>query len=841
MLQTETTTGAALWVIVSALGWIGPAQAQDTPIQTLPRERLPTVVVQGDAPSTTAYRFGDPIDSGTTVLDEQAVQTRAAGSGDAIDLLRRLAGTQFSIERGARVTEESLRDLRPELISISGGRPNDNLFTLDGIGTNSLFEMTTPGTRSTSPAHFEDVAGVSAQSIFVDTNLIGGITVRDSNVSAEFGRFTGGVVEIVTREPARRYGVQGSYGYTSSDLTSYKLADGYTGTAPVEPEYSRRRWSVSADLPINERLSLLAAYNQSWAQSTYTRAASYGGGKYGSDSVSQNFLLKALVELPDQMRLTAQVTHAPYRMAFEGQNGVRNRILTHGGGTTARLSLDGVHGVADWKLELNTAWSDMDRKAPMNNFSRPTGGLVNWCAATSCSEGGFGDINQSQIDTTLSGRWSQPLWGGDLRIGFDYDRIQAQKQRPDENRAYLRGVYDTRTACAVSTDLACVAGDHALTRYISYQPYDFDVGIDSISLWGEHTSTWRGVTLRAGLRYDYESFLDNHNLSPRLSANGDLPWGGISVTAGLNRYYGRSFLSYAVREKRPSTLTYERTGVLTAGRLLFSDNWRLTTVGTPATYRSADLDTPYNDEATLAFTGPLPWVGGEWRAKGVYREGHDLITSSLTETLTYDDVGRPRTYRVSTASNDGDSEYLGGSLEYLRTIGRHSFTVSTSFSKNKTTAVTEYDVEDELELGSTQVVYDGRLVSLLDLARENDKLDFASPFVANLDWNARWLGDRLDVSAGVRYRGGFERIEDTGVNQRIDNVNYDVFGVVKYDPSIDVDLNATYDLIKRDGHQATVEARISNLFDTVPYNNIGFTTNPYQIGRVVWLGLRLRY
>lgn len=830
---------AAAWVLALAAVPAGSAVAQTAP-QTS-REQLPTIVVDGRQPATPAYRFGDPIDSGTSSFDAQAVETRAPGSGDAIDILRRLPNTQFGLERGTRVDEDSLRDLRPEMISISGGRPNDNLFMLDGIGTNSLFEMTTPGSRGTSPAHFEDVAGVSAQSIFVDTNLIGGITVRDSNVSAEYGRFTGGVVEIVTREPARRYGVQGSVGYTGSDLTSFKVADSFTGARPEEPEYSRRRWSLSADLPINDRLGLLVAYNQSQAESTYHRGASYGGGSYGSETTSENFLVKALAQFPNDARLTAQVTHAPYRSEFEGQNGVRNRILTHGGGTTAKLSLDGVRGVADWKLELNHAWSDMDREAPAYNFSRPSGGAVNWCAAASCTEGGFGDINQSQHDTTLLGRWNQPFWGGDLRVGFDYDRIQAQKQRPDENRAYQRGTFDVRTACAMPGDLACVAGDHALTRYISYQPFDFDVGIDAFSLWGEHTREWGGVTVRAGLRYDHESFLGNHNLSPRLSVSGPLPWWGITATAGLNRYYGRSFLSYAVREKRPSNLTYERTGVLTAGRLVFSDNWRLTTVGTPATYRNADLDTPYNDEATLAFTGPAPVIGGEWRLKGVYREGHDLITSSMSETLTYDDVGRPRTYRVYTASNGGDSEYAGGSFEYLRTLGRHSFTFSTSFSQTRSNAVAEYDIEEEEELGATLVVYNGQIVSLLDLARENDRFDYASPFVANLDWSTRWVDDRLGVSAAVRYRGGFERIEDTGVNERIGGVNYDVYGVVEYDPSVDVDLNASFDLVRGDGRQARIEARVSNLFDTVPYKNIGFTTNPYQMGRVVWVGLNFRY
>lgn len=811
------------------------------PPLTAPDKSLPTVVVQGEASAVPAYRFGEALDSGTSVISEEAVRANAAGSGDAIDLLRRLTGTQFQIDRGARLTEETIRDLRPEMVSISGGRPTDNMFLLDGIGTNALFEYATPNTRYTSPAHFEDVAGVSPQSIFVDTNLIGEITVRDSNIAAEYGRFTGGVVDIKTRDPGRRYSVQGSVGYSGSETTSFKTAPNFTGTLPAEPDYSTLRWSLSADMPVTRTVSLLAAYNRSEARSGYFRSASYGGGAYGSSTVSENYMLKTLVELPNAMRLTAQLTHAPYRSDFEGGNGINNLIVTHSGGTTAKLSLDGVRGVADWRLELNTAWSDMDRDAPAYNFSRPTGGVVDWCASSNCTEGGFGNINQSQHDTTLLGRWSQPLVGGDLKLGFDYDRIQAQKERPEQGRAYSRGTFDRRTACASPTDIACVAGDHALTRYIAYGAFDFDVGIDAVSLWGEHTREWRGVTVRAGLRYDYESFLGNHTVSPRLAVSGELPWFGIHATGGLNRYYGRSFLSYAVRQARPGNLTYERAGTLTNGQLVFRENWAISQVSAPPNYANADLKTPYSDEATLALKGSAPLIGGEWRLRGVYREGHDQIVSNPGEVLTYDDLGRTRTYRVYSPTNEGRSRYAGGSLEYVKSFGRHSLTFSTSASKTKSNADREYDVDDDTDFASTQVVYNGQVVSLIDILRDNDRLDFAAPFVGNLSYSSRWLDDRLSLSGGLRYRGGFERIEDTGVNQRIGPTTYDVYDVVAYDPSVDADLNVTFDVLRGPMRTATVEARISNLFDTVPYKNVPYSTNPYQLGRVVWIGLRFRY
>ena len=192
---------------------------------------------------------------------------------------------------------------------------------------------------------------------------------------------------------------------------------------------------------------------------------------------------------------------------------------------------------------------------------------------------------------------------------------------------------------------------------------------------------------------------------------------------------------------------------------------------------------------------------------------------------------------------DGNARnvYNGGTLEWLRTFGNHSITASTSFSKTKSSAVDYYDISDDETLEFTRVVYNGRIVSLLDLAKENQRIDFAAPFTANLDWQSRWFDERLTMTVSGRYRGGFERIEDTGVNQRIDAVSYDVYDVVSYDPSVDVDLNASLDLVRRDGHSATLDLRVSNLFDTVPNRNVGYSSQPWQLGRVVWVGFNFRF
>ena len=82
------------------------------------------------------------------------------------------------------------------MISISGARPYENYFSVDGVGLNSLLDPLADG-----PTEVSSVPG-HPQRTFINRNLIDSITVYDSNVPARYGYFLGGVVDAKTRLPA---------------------------------------------------------------------------------------------------------------------------------------------------------------------------------------------------------------------------------------------------------------------------------------------------------------------------------------------------------------------------------------------------------------------------------------------------------------------------------------------------------------------------------------------------------------------------------------------------------------------------------------------------------------
>ncbi|MET4685177.1 TonB-dependent receptor plug domain-containing protein [Brevundimonas faecalis] len=826
---------------VAVLTASGSVLAQTAPSPSA--GEIPTVVIEGEGQAARNYRMGDAQDSGTSTFKRDSVEARAPGSGDVNEILKALPTVQFTSTQG-RATRAELQDLRPENISISGGSIYENLFVLDGVGVNSRLDVS-----GTNLAAFDDVGNGSAQTVWMDASLIGEVAVRDSNISAEYGQFTGGVVQIATRAPSRTYGGEVYYGQTSTEMASFRVSDrarAALSVLPAKPDYDKRRYGFSVDLPVSERLRMLAAYNRSEARVTNYPSTNYVAlGNLSQRSVSDNFLLKGEYDLASDLLLTGQVNYSPYESEFHPINSRDNLLESHGGGLTAKLGLEGRRGLANWTLDLTHAWSDNDRDGPAGTIQIPTTatGFENCSLGASCVLGSVGPLTQQQSDTGLKGRWEQQWGTGQLRAGFDYAHIEGQKRRDETVYAYLGGVAGLNTACAKDEGMSCIPGVYAAARRNGYAAFDAKASIDNFGLWAEYNFDWAGFMIRTGARYDYESFLGNHNIAPRLSVSRDLPWAGINLTVGANRYYGRSFLGYALREGAGVTRGYMRTPAVVNGQRVWSDNWTLTNHTDTSRWSNIGLDTPYSDEFTIAVNGPVAWLGGEYRIKGIIRESRDQFASSAAETSFYDtETGTTARRTTRTITNDGERSYEGLSLEYVRDFGRnHTLSFSTNLSHTDATNISYFDMADETEFEGELVYYQGKVVPKLQALADNQLEDYANPFIINADWAARWFDGRLRTNVNARWRDSFTRVADTLVNITVDGVRYDVFDKVEFDSSVDVNLSATIDLVKTQYGSALLDLRVNNLFNTVLDQDYTSGSQPYQLGRNVWLSLKYRY
>jgi len=835
MKFSNCSTAVIAAVIVSIP--VSAAHAQAEP----EAEQLPEAVAEDDRIDD-SYVIGTGNESGTSKIERGEIEARTPGSGDVNQLLKAFPTVQFDRNEGLARRDE-IQDIRPADISISGGRIYENLITIDGIDVNSRFDTT-----NANPANFNEVAGASAQTVWFDAELIGAITLRDSNVSAEYGRFTGGSLDIETRQANRSWGASATVNYTEDGLVNYLISDRSLAAfeasgeeLPEAPEFRKWRFGATLDVPVSDRGGLLLAVNRSTSEVLTPFGSRSLLEPQIRRSESNNFLISGNYDLNSELTLSGQVSYSPYESEYANPNGGFNELVSYGGGLVSKVNLAARGDAFNWDVTASYSHSDTSREAqPIHYIIPSTSPNGNYCTSTNCSRGGFGDLDQTQDNYGLKLKMWGDLGAGELSGGFDFQILDLLKERPEESRAYLTVRTGSDIVCTSGESLDCSSGEYYHERYNVYQPYLADINLKSFAAWAQYDVALGPIDLRAGLRYDYEDFLGNGNFGPRLSVSWNIndDW---AITAGANRYYGRSMVAYAVRDAYPNLLRYRRLANNVGGERQIGDNdWFLERELALTKYRNADLDTPYSDELTGAVTGSV--FGGVLRLKGIYRDGRDGFARSLREreiiTLP---SGGTTTRSVFELTNDGRNEYWGGSLEYVKTFGNHTFSVNVNYSEttsnNDDYFATAFDIAETGE----QVLFNGQIVDLIEVLEQNQQLEFASPFIVNASWTAQWFNNRLTTNVNARYRDGFERIEDTGINETVDGTRYDVYDFIVYPTRVNFDLNAQFDIIDQPFGSLTADMRVSNLLNTIPAKNSASVSQPYQFGRSVWVGLKYKY
>ncbi len=136
------------------------------------------------------------LNQGTQTYERSLIQALPNGNGDITSVLKLNPSVQFD---DTQLSSKTPGEIDPANISINGAVYWQNLFLLDGVSMNNDLDPV-----SDNPLSMTDVPGRS-QGLALDTDLVGSIEVLDSNVSAEFGGFNGGVVNVTSRIPAKRF------------------------------------------------------------------------------------------------------------------------------------------------------------------------------------------------------------------------------------------------------------------------------------------------------------------------------------------------------------------------------------------------------------------------------------------------------------------------------------------------------------------------------------------------------------------------------------------------------------------------------------------------------------
>ncbi|MCR6631886.1 MAG: hypothetical protein NVV74_18585 [Magnetospirillum sp.] len=802
--------------------FVGGALIVGKPAETDKVEILGPVTVTGTVP-----QVGMPADngsSGLTVMGQDMIRAVGTPDKDPMRLLRILPNVnfdndEFKVGSSGGTGTLSEQDLTPARVSISGGKDYENKVLLDGMANRSVFDSTT-----TNEAAADTIGIHNPLALFPNSDILREVAVYDSNVPARYGGFTGGVIDMRTRDPASKFGGSVGYARQTDQWVHYRTEYDAPGSSVQSPEFSKSAYDMTVDVPLHQRVRTMVAASREQAEQWRVATANYANGdKGGTVSTRSSYLGAVSADVGEESTLVLKGLYAPYTQEYTRGNMADDKLETVGNNYTMGGELRHDGDALKANLAVSYSRSGYDRDAPETSYTwSRIGSKANVCAGgAQCIEGGYGDITDEQNDFQARADVEKSLLGITWSSGIDYDHTGARRIRHDNTVGYFIPVANAGVQCADPTDAACLAGEQVLTRRTTYLARDYSADTSNIGYWAQGDKSipldlgfLEGIDLRAGLRGDYNNYFENLNWAPRFSGTLRFP-GSVALTVGANRYYSNESLVYAFYAATPAGITQNRAAPV-AG--VYSNTWA---AATPSyTYLPSSVRTPYSDERTAALTMPLLW--GDGRLKYVVRHTRDEIAMELKD-------GKRK------AVNMGWTDYKSVSAEWVKSMENHAFLINASWSDTKRNNGNYLESPDEAD--TAKIYYNGSVTTRGQLPFIAD--NFAQPVAINAAWTSKWLEDALTVNVTGKYRFAREEIAATGATINVGGTNYSVYDEVMRNAIIRFDANASYKIDTWTDQQVELLAYIENIFNS--RSQTADSTAPFERGRAYWFGLRYHF
>ncbi|WP_254459086.1 TonB-dependent receptor [Xanthomonas sacchari] len=788
-------------------------------------------------------------------LDQAYLEGAPKGDGDIATLLRIDPAVQFS--ETAR-SSRNMGEIRPADISINGAPFYQNLFLLDGVSFNNDIDPTFD-----NPNHFADVPSHS-QGVAVDTDLLESVTVYDSNVPAAFGNFTGGVVDAQTRKAgdALRGKLWWRMARSAWDEiivpTGQEQSFAQSASASYQPRYDKAKFGLRLEGRTASGLGLVGTLLRTRSEIPLRGYTAGNLSRSDSNRKTQTRENSAVTLAADWrgesgLELGASLAYAPSDDRYFIQNANNAWFDLKSGGPVLSLRANAEHGA--WRLRNTLSYSDLEssRRSQVNYWKAwAKSAAYDWGVNNSSFEGSWGNVDQHDRKLGYQFQLDREAvaWGAThhaLQAGVSYQRRKANYARLNDHFSYLQPYATTSCttadgrvdsdSCSLSpvaaTSGTLIAGRGQYFRRLTiYRAGAFAVSGDEWAAWLQDDIRIGDLSLRPGLRLDQDDIWDRATLAPRLAASWDLRGDRATVlSAGLNRYYGRNFFSYLLREGR------ERLG-LTKTRSSSRTAWdSVTGTSGGSSNRLADVDIPHTDEWTVGVD--QRWAGMEIGLKYVNRDNRDEVL------------------RQSVRSNDASGAYATNVYEYVNKGRSRSavYTLSVApqaplvWGGSTTQAQFAFDYTDSRrnysdyqsswnDAADALVLYKGQPTWLYDLPAT----DFARRWNARLSTQTRLaLGPgELLWSNFLRYRAGFRNILQRG-SADYQGQTLDVYADVVYPRSFSLDTTLEYSVELPRAQQVYARLEAMNVLNRAnPIVGAGNSAY-YEAGRSYWLEAGYRF
>jgi hypothetical protein len=766
--------------------------------------------------------------TGNSEIKKALIDKIPVSNSSLTEILKLKPSVRFSNEENSPLTSG---EILPEDISVSGGKFYDNSFILDGLNISSFLDP-----ASDNPKSITEVPGYSTM-IFTDPEILESIKIYENDIPAKYGGFTGGVISSQTKEPSKTFKGRFKFLTTRSEWTSFNFKGPLkkdfesSNTERMQPDFEKYETSLMLEGPMTKNLGYILNIKNNYSQIPLYHL---GTTKNQERELSSLFLKLSHSDFIGKSS-SLNLSYTPYKANYFMPDAKNSDFTLNGGGLniTAKNSFDLKNSNLD--LSLGYSRSIYDREANTNwykwsAFKTKDFGLL--AGNNVSTEGGFGSIEKREDSFNLNTdiKWYKKNIYKKLfhspSAGFFYTRTSGEETREKTTYSYSGAVTDNPSFTGPINDPASIPGEQYLSKRLVYFPYSGKQTLNYYGFYLEELFFLNRFSLRTGLRASRDDFLQNTNLSPRLTLTYDiLKNKNLTFHAGYNRYYSHGFIQHKLREARKNTYKIEwRTSF--QNQLI---SWMEDSQSPTKYYKYSNLETPYADEYSTGIKAKF--LKTDFHLKYIKKFFRDEFATGYG----YKEDGKT----IYEYNNSGKSEYECISFTAEKSKENHYAVIFNLSWQDRTSFIESYNSDSDEETSSELVYYEGKIMF-------RDKMpaaDYNQPLTANLLLYKKFFTD-LHLSLLIKYIKGYNIISSTGdyyeitVNEEINPVTGEpykdeipVYENKKKDSMLTFDLKTEIPVFSRKKYKANLLFSVLNIFnntntpsssDTIPISGRQF-------------------
>ncbi|MDO5046088.1 MAG: TonB-dependent receptor plug domain-containing protein [Campylobacter sp.] len=888
--------------------------------------------------------------NGKNSITKEQIGHLATGNADITSILRINPSVQFN--QNSR-TSSNMGEIAPQDISINGGLHFQNNFLMDGVNINN--DINPDALKKYNDNHTTPLGLLDnkSQGLNLDIDLVDSIDVYDSSVPAKYGGFSGGVIDMKTKDPSKEFKGKISVSHTNGDWTRSHIDDRQKrisesgAVIPHQKDFSKWIFRTNLEGYLTENFGVLFAYSKVRSKIPTndfdTQEIRQESGKEFSKKLKrelENYFLKGIWHINDVHTLTHTFAYAPSvedNYIARSKNSFsesKNRDLS------LNFKLESEYDNFDFEQNFGASQLALKRKSDTNyfvswwydEFGKNWGNYEN--ANSRSHEGGYGDIDQSQRSLNykadiLSKEFKFINLNHKVNFGIDYahktakfkvpktvyvtgfvkheknhrifqslidearNRITAlenQEQhlrnealnepdpvvrqqlldKADQLMQIIQGIEDYIFELEINRDVFGFESIDPLTgdirpEYKQCQPndplcYSDDLGVvqfadeaevykkgsvkvklNQIGMYLDDEISIKDLTLRTGVRYDYDDYMKKHTFAPRFASYYDIFSDEKAVVNfGLNRYYGRNSFAYKLNQEIFDKLT------LRAKR----DNPNSPWIYSRSQNAYADfkkLRIPYVDEVAIGFDYKFSNFG--LNIKYVDRKGKDEIRSfrDVNRQIYYTNEGKSKS-EIYTLTFKNLNSY-----EVFNTQNDFEFALDYSKTKRNIGNTRIYSGVLDPFTGrrdDSYLKYNGKIIKFKDKPTDN----FNTPYSIRLMTNTKIKNLGFGISNFFNYKAPYKVDQLLGETKH-NGIDIPVIETRKQKAIFTWDLQLSYDKKLPKDKEFFAKLDVLNVLDNVSSTGLNdggheslnkpveYDTDEsvYSPGRQFWLEIGMKF